>query len=152
MSAKTFDMDCMTKNLSQMMGSTCEAFAVIDYANNYVTWVNECKQEMGEEVSEVTASGWLAQQGLLGGAQGKYRGWSEEGMELYHRIVELLDEQHKSEKHGVMLEVQLRKRWKEKAAREEKAAASWRWRRGCTMGSHLIILGFVIWLVMKDRI
>ena len=94
--AKTFDMDCMTKNLSQMMGSTCEAFAVIDYAKNYVTWVNECKQEMGEEVSEVTASGWLAQQGLLGGAQGKYRGWSGEGMELYHRIVELLDEHFRS--------------------------------------------------------
>ena len=34
-----------------------------------------------------------------GGAQGKYRGWSGEGMELYHRIVELLDEQRKSEKH-----------------------------------------------------
>ena len=54
MSAKTFDMECKSKNLSLMMGSTCEAFAVIDYANNYVAWANECKQEMGEEVSDVT--------------------------------------------------------------------------------------------------
>ena len=32
----------------------CEAFAVINYANNYVTWRNECRQEMGEEVLDVT--------------------------------------------------------------------------------------------------
>ena len=50
--AKSFDMECKTKSLSQMMGSTCEAFALIDYANNYVTWRNECKLENGEEMSD----------------------------------------------------------------------------------------------------
>ena len=50
-----------------------------------------------------------------GAAQGKYRGWSGEGLELYHRIVELIDEQRKSEKHGAMFESQLKKKWKETA-------------------------------------
>ena len=39
-----------------------------------------------------------------------------EGLELYYRIVKLLDEQHKNEKHGIMFEGQLRKKWKEKMA------------------------------------
>ena len=36
-------------------------------------------------------------------------------MELYHWIVELIDEQQKSEKHGAVFESQLKKRWKETA-------------------------------------
>ena len=33
---------------------------------------------------------------------------------------ELLDEQHKNEKHGVMFEAQLRRQWKEKAGRKRQ--------------------------------
>ena len=122
LSAKTFDMECKNKNLSQMMGPTCEAFAVIDYANNYVSWKNECRQEMGEEVSDVTeaSSGSIKPYTSNAGAQGKYRGWSGEGLELYHRIVELLEEQRKSQKHGVVFEGQLRKKWKEGGGRKRQ--------------------------------
>ena len=70
-----------TKSLNQMMGSTCEAFALIDYTNNYVTWRNECKQEMCEEMSDVSArsAGSAGSAGSIRpytgnatGAQGKY--------------------------------------------------------------------------------
>ena len=62
------------------MGSTCEAFAIIDYANNYVAWANECKQEVGEEVSDVTSGSTGSNRPYTGngGAQGKCRGWSSE--------------------------------------------------------------------------
>ena len=121
--AKSFDMECKTKSLSQMMGSTCEAFALIDYANNYVTWKNECKQEMGEEMSDISGGSTGSIRPYTGnaaGGQGKYKGWSGEGLELYHRIVELLEEQRKSEKHGVMFESHLKKRWRESGSRKRQ--------------------------------
>ena len=116
LSAKTFDMESKTKNLSQMMGSTCEAFAVIDYANNYVTWRNECRQEMGDEVLDITDGSTTSIRPYSGtnGGQGKYKGWSGEGLELYHKIVELLEEQQKSDRHSAVFEGELKRKWKEK--------------------------------------
>ena len=123
LSAKTFDMESKTKNLSQMMGSTCEAFAVIDYANNYVTWRNECRQEMGDEVLDITDGSTTSIRPYSGtnGGQGKYKGWSGEGLELlYHKIVELLEEQRKSDRHGAMFEGELKKKWKDQGGARKR--------------------------------
>ena len=127
LSAKTFDMEHKTESFSQMMRSMCEAFAVIDYANKYVTWRNECRQEMGEEVSSLTdrVNGLTWSIKPYTGdavAQGKHKGWSGEGLELNHRIVELLDEQRKSEKHGVMFKGQLKKKVEGEGGPEEAVA------------------------------
>ena len=80
---------------------------------------------MGEEMSDVSAGSTGSIRLYTGnatGAQGKHKGWSGEGLELYHRIVELLDEQRKSDRHGVMFESQLKKRWRESGSRK--------WQRG----------------------
>lgn len=123
LSAKTFETECKTKSLSQMMGSTCEAFAVIDYANNFISWKNEIRQDMGEEVSDLSEEGSTQSiKPYTGGvsAKGKYKGWSGEGLELYDRVVELLEEQRKHDKHGNMFEVNLKNRWKDQVGRKRQ--------------------------------
>ena len=123
LSAKTFDMECKTKNLSQMMGATCEAFAVVDYANNYLSWKMEAMQREGEEMSglsEGSAGSSQSAKPYTGapGARGKYKGWSGEGLELYDKVVELLGEQRRHERHGAMFDVNLKKRWRDQSGRK----------------------------------
>jgi transcription elongation factor Elf1 len=93
-----FSGNSFQEELSGYVDATLEAYLVLTYVNSYANWMDECtKQEAaaaGGSVSELSNSDSSAKRFTSKGrGSGKYRGWSQEGIELYNEMVDVIEKQ-----------------------------------------------------------
>ena len=92
MRADAFKKFSNTWLLSAYMSTCLEAYAVLTYVNNYKYWKEEASRTTpaGGSVSEVTepssSDGSLRLYTATTRGTGKFKGWSDDGIELYNRI------------------------------------------------------------------
>jgi hypothetical protein len=102
-----FSGNSCQQELSGYVDKTLEAYLVLTYVNSYANWMDECtKQEAeaaGGSVSELSNSDNSAKRFTSKGrGSGKYRGWSQEGIELYNEMVDVIEEQRKDNGKDVL--------------------------------------------------
>jgi hypothetical protein len=92
------------KGLSLYMGVSLESFLVLTYVNNYETWYKDCKGELprrpicfetGSTESETSGVSGVSDNSTqkftaASRGKGKYRGWSDTGMDLFNHLGDLL--------------------------------------------------------------
>lgn len=105
--------------LSSYVPECLEAYVILAYVNGYDSWKEECERQAGilppvdtvttreavmggredgassssvSAVSYVTAGKRFTSKGR---GSGKYKGWSDEGIELYNKLVEIIEKQRK---------------------------------------------------------
>ena len=96
--ASVFKKYKSTRLLSSYMTSCLEAFAVLTYTNSYDTWMQEAARKDDEmsaisDNSPSTASKRRFTEKTRG--TGKFKGWTDSGIDLYNLIDETLEEQRK---------------------------------------------------------
>lgn len=100
-----FRMGAHNKFLFEYMDATLEAFLVLAYVNNHDVWRVSAMMQMeygsdsdrSSSVSDLSDGVVEARYTNRGGARGKgkFGGWSQEGIEVYNKIVDILVEQRK---------------------------------------------------------
>jgi hypothetical protein len=93
------------KHLSEYMDATLEGFLVLVYVNNYEVWKMEAEKEMENNdsssedgsVSLLTENSATSRYTHKARGKGKFRGWTEEGIEMYNLIVEIVTMQRKDQ-------------------------------------------------------
>jgi hypothetical protein len=98
----TVGLDLFKKNsglrpLTEYMGVCLEAFLVLTYHNSYQAWMDEWHRSKGtrgqpalSDLSDGTGDSSKKQYTANARGRGKYKGWTDEGIDLYNRICEVL--------------------------------------------------------------
>jgi hypothetical protein len=89
-----------TRPLSQYMSVSLEGFLVITYYNSYLAWKDEWHQLRGtrapalsEDLSDATGDSSKKQYTANARGKGKYKGWTDDGIDLYNQICEVIEKQ-----------------------------------------------------------
>jgi hypothetical protein len=98
----TVGLDLFKKNsklrpLTEYMGVCLEAFLVLTYHNSYQAWMDEWHRSKGtrgqpalSDLSDATGDSSKKHYTADARGRGKYKGWTDEGIDLYNRICEVL--------------------------------------------------------------
>jgi hypothetical protein len=111
-----FNANSASLPLSDYLYTSLEAFLVVTYVNGYWKWLldlenkqgksssgDEADKENDEEngVSDITPESASTKRFTnMSRGKGKYKGWAEEGMDLYNKIFDILKEQRKDNVAG----------------------------------------------------
>lgn len=98
-----FKRNATRNDLSRYVHFSLEAYIILTYVNGYEGWkeqmdVASSSSEASQQsvVSELTsASRRLYTNNARG--KGKYKGWSAEGVKLFHEVADILEQQRKAE-------------------------------------------------------
>lgn len=115
------------KCLSEYMTSSLEAFAVLQYVNNYEEWNEDFMQASMDEAIKEKGKGRETKRkftSITRGA-GKYCGWSKEGIALYNDVRNRIAEQRKDEQCA-HFEYELKGKFFESKPVNAKRHSGWR--------------------------
>ena len=98
--SRSFDRDVKHLPISKILTPFLEAFLVLVYVNNHANWMKEAEQE-DDESSE---TGSTPSPKLYGRfthkSKGKYKGWNDEGIRLYNKLVQKIMQQRSDTRLG----------------------------------------------------
>ena len=102
---KAWNGNRKTKNLSEFVTDSMEAFMVVAYDNSYNLWMDKYGRKFtkdngdnnnnGEELSCISENTTISTYKYIEGTNGsgRSRGWTEKAFETYNRIIEVIKQQ-----------------------------------------------------------
>ena len=104
-----FKINATKHKLSKYMDISLESYLVVTYVNSYYSWWDECnkKDETPGEISTLvsTLTEGTAREKMYtsnGRGSGKFKGWSDNGTDLYNKMQEIIKHQREDESKAML--------------------------------------------------